>query len=119
MARQTLSKQTPVGPYPALPVSANALDINFTAADATNKEQFVPGNDTLVLVKNGHATLAKTVTFSSKADEKNRTGDLTAFSIGAGEIAMFRFKKAGWMQSDGKIYMEAESSDIKYAVIQL
>jgi hypothetical protein len=118
MARQTLSKQTPKGPYPTLPVSANALDISWTAADATNKEQFVPGNDTLVLVKND-AVAAKTVTFTSKADDKNRTGDVSAYSLGAGEIAMFRFKKAGWMQSDGKIYMEAESSDIKYAVIQL
>ena len=118
MARQTLSKQTPKGPYPALPVSANALDLAFTAADATNKEQFVPGNDTLVIVKNEGA-VARTVTFTSKVDEKNRTGDVTAYSLGAGELAMFRFKKAGWMQSDGKIYMEAEHAVIKYALIQL
>ena len=78
----------------------------------------VPGNDTLVIVKN-EGVVARTVTFSSKADEKNRTGDVTAYSLGAGELAMFRFKKAGWMQSDGKIYMEAEHADIKYAVIQL
>ena len=119
MARQTLTKIVPKGPYPALPVSANALDFVFTAADASNKEQFVPGNDTLVIIKNGHATLAKTFTLTSKADERNRTGDVTTYSLGAGEYALFRFKKAGWMQSDGKIYMEAESSDIKYAVIQL
>lgn len=118
MARQTLTKQTPKGPYPALPVSANSLDMTFTAADATNKEQFVPGNDTLVVVKN-EGVVARTVTFTSKADEKNRTGDVTAYSLGAGELAMFRFKKAGWMQSDGNIYMEAEHADIKYAVIQL
>jgi hypothetical protein len=119
MARQTLTKQTPKGPYPTLPVAVNSLDVAWTAANATDKEQFVPGNDTLVLVKNSHATLAKTITFTSKADSQNRTGDVTAYSLGAGEIAMFRFKKAGWMQSDGKIYMEAESSDISYAVIQL
>lgn len=118
MARQTLTKQTPKGPYPTLPVTANALDVAFTAADPTNKEQFVPSNDILVLIKND-AVAAKTVTFTSVKDERNRTGDVTAYSVGAGEIAMFRFKKAGWMQSDGKIYMEAESSDIKYAVIQL
>ncbi len=118
MARQTLTKQTPKGPYPALPVSANSLDMTFTAADATNKEQFVPGNDTLVVVKN-EGVVARTVTFTSKADEKNRSGDVTAYSLGAGELAMFRFKKAGWMQSDGNIHMEAEHADIKYAVIQL
>lgn len=119
MARQTIAKQTPIGPYPALPVTANSLDMTFTAAIVADKEQFVPGNDTLVIVKNDHATLAKTVTFTSKADDKNRTGDVTAYSLGALEVAMFRFKKAGWMQADGKIYMEAESTDIKYAVIQL
>jgi hypothetical protein len=118
MARQTLIKQTPKGPYPALPIAADALDVAFVAADATNKEQFVPGNDTLVLVKNDGAG-ARTVTFTSAKDDKNRTGDVTAYSIGAGKIAAFRFKKPGWMQSDGRIYMEAEHAEIKYAVIQL
>lgn len=118
MARQTLTKQTPKGPYPALPVTANSLDITFTVAIVADKEQFVPGNDTLVLVKNS-AVAAKTVTFTSKADDKNRTGDVSAYSIGAGEMIAFRFKKGGWMQSDGKIYMEAESTDISYAVLQL
>lgn len=119
MARQTLAKIVPAGPYPALPVSANALDFVFTAANATDKEQFVPGNDALLIVKNAHATLAKTFTLTSKADERNRTGDVGPYSLGAGEYALFRYKKPGWMQSDGKIYLEAESSDIKFAVIQL
>lgn len=118
MARQTLAKQSPIGPYPVLPVTAGSLDVNFTTAIVADKEQFVPGNDTLVLVKNA-AVAAKTVTFTSRADDKNRTGDVTAYSIGAGKTAMFRFKKPGWMQSDGKIYMQAESIDISYAVIQL
>lgn len=118
MARQTIAKQSPKGPYPALPVTANSLDVTFTVAIVADKEQFVPGNDTLVIVKNA-AVSAKTVTFTSKTDDKNRTGDVTAYSIGASETAMFRFKKAGWMQSDGYIYMEAESTDISYAVIEL
>ena len=37
MARQTLNKVSPLGPYPTLPVAANALDLPFTAADVTNK----------------------------------------------------------------------------------
>jgi hypothetical protein len=118
MARQTITKQTPKGPYPTLPVTANLLDVTFTVAIVADKEQFVPGNDTLVLVKNS-AVAAKWVTFTSKADDKGRTGDITQYSIGAGETAMLRLKKPGWMQSDGKIYMEAESTDISYAVIQL
>lgn len=119
MPRQTLTKIVPKGPYPALPVSVNSLDFVFTAADAVNKEQFVPGANTLLIVKNAHATLAKTFTLTSKADAKNRTGDVTTYSLGVGEYAAFLFKKDGWMQSDGRIYMEAESNDIRYAVIEI
>jgi hypothetical protein len=119
MARQLLTKLVPVGPYPALPVVANSLDLPFTAANATDKEHFIPGNDSLLIVKNDHATLAKTFIITSKANEMNRTGDVGPYSLGAGEHAVFRLKKSGWMQSDGKIRIEAESSDIKFAVIQL
>ena len=118
MARQTLTKQVPLGPYPTLPVAANALDLTETAADATNKEQFVPSGDDLVIVHNTGAS-PYTVTFTSMADDKNRTGDISAYSVGAGEIAAFRFKKPGWMQSDGRVYMEASNAAMKYAVLQL
>jgi hypothetical protein len=119
MPRQTLTKITPVGPYPTLPVSANSLDITFTAADTVNKEQFAAGADTLVLVWNTHATTTYTVTITSVADDKGRTGDVTTYSLSAGEIAAFRIRKPGWMQSDGNIYMEASNAAIKYAVLAL
>ncbi|MBI5964938.1 MAG: hypothetical protein HY863_15775 [Chloroflexi bacterium] len=120
MARQTLTKVTLLGSYPALPIAANAADVAFVAADVTNKEQIVPGGNDLIVVWNTHATNPYTVTFNSVADDKNRTGDITAYSIGAGEIAMFGpFKQTGWMQTDGKMYMEASNAAIKYAVIAL
>ena len=112
MARQTIAKQVPLGPYPSLPVAANALDLVETAADATNKEQFAPSGNDLVIIHN-------TVTFTSAADDQNRTGDVTTYSLGAGEIMAFRFKTPGWKQSDGYIYMEASNAAVKYAVIQL
>lgn len=119
MPRQTLTPVVPVGPYPTLQPAVNTLDLAFTVAIVADKEQFTPSGDDLVLVWN-KAVAAKTVTFSSAADPTTkRTGDITAYSIGAGEIAGFRFKKTGWMQSDGKIYMEAESTDIYYCVLSL
>ncbi|MDL1909693.1 hypothetical protein FBQ81_03215 [Chloroflexi bacterium CFX6] len=118
MARQTITKQLPYGPYPTLPVAANALDLVETAADVANKDQFAPSGDDLVIIHNTGAS-AYTITFTSVADEFKRTGDVTTFSLGAGEIAAFRFKKPGWMQSDGFVYIEASNAAVKWAVIQL
>ena len=123
MARNTLTKVTPVGPYPTLQPAVNSLDLTFTAADVAGdpiKEQFVPSGDDLLLVWNKHATLAKTFTISSAADDRRRTGDITAYSVGVGEIAGFRFKKqVGWRQTDGYVYIEGESADIFFCVVQL
>lgn len=119
MARQTLTKQAPKGPYVALPVTANSLDLAFSAADATNKEEFVTGADSLLIVWNTHATTPYTFTISSVADDKKRTGDIGPYTLQAGEHAQYRLKKTGFMQSNGKIYMEAENAAIKFAVIEL
>lgn len=118
MARVTLTKQIPAGPYPTLPVAANALDLTETAADVVNKEQFKPSGDDLVIAHNTGAS-AYTITFTSTADERKRTGDVSAYSLGAGEIAAFRIKKPGWMQADGFVYIEANNAAVKWAVLQL
>jgi len=118
MARASITPQVVVGAYPTLPVSANALDLAETAADVANKNQFAPSGDDLVIVHNTGAS-AYTVTFTSIADEFKRTGDISAYSVDAGEIAAFRFKKPGWNQADGKIYIEASNAAVKFAVIQL
>lgn len=117
MARQTLNKVSLLGPYPTLPVAANALDLPFTAADVTNKEQFVPSDNDLVLAWNTGAS-PYTVTITSAPDALNRTGDIATYSIGAGEIAALRIKKQGWVQPDGKVYLEASNAAVKYAIIQ-
>jgi|SRR5688572_19967878 len=117
MARVTLTKQTPVGPYPTLPVAANSLDVTFTAADTTNFEQFLADGKNLVLVRNTHATNPGTVTFTSSADPQGRTGDITTYSLGAGEVMAFLFKRPGWMQSDLYIYMQASATTMQYAVL--
>jgi len=118
MARVTITKQVPVGAYPTLPVTANALDLTETAADAANKNQFAPSGDDLVIAHNTGVG-ANTITFTSMVDEFKRTGDITAYSVGAGEIAGFRFKSPGWMQSDGYVYIEASNAEVKFTVIQL
>jgi hypothetical protein len=120
MPRQTLTKLTALGTFPALPLTANSADLTMTAADATNKEQFVAsGNDLIIAHNTGAST--RTITVTSVADgQTKRTGDITTFSLGAGEYAAFGpFGKQGWMQADGKIYLEASHAEVKFGVVQL
>lgn len=120
MARQTLTKTTVVGPYPTLQPAANSLDVTFAAAIVADKEQFVMSGNDVLLVWNTDAVNPYTFTVTSVADERNRTGDITTYSVGAGEIAAFKFSaQKGWMQSGGYCYIEASNVAIKFAVLAL
>jgi hypothetical protein len=120
MARVNVAAQTTPGAYPTLPVGANSRDVAFQAADAglMNMTPIVDGK-TLVLIQNV-AVGAKTVTFVSVADGTyHRTGDITTYSVGAGEIALFGpFKVAGWSNA-GNLWIDNEDANIKIAVITL
>ena len=120
MARQTLTKVSALGTFPTLPLTANSVDLTFVAADATNKEQFVSSGKDLVLAYNSGVS-TRTVTFTSVAHPKTgRTGDITTYSMQAGEYAVFGpFEREGWQQADGNIYMEASHADVKWIVIAL
>ncbi len=122
MARLELTPKTMLGSYPSLPLTTNTSDFVFTAAGAT----FADGAGVLLtgfeilLVYNANVA-AQTVTISSVADDLNRTGDITAYSIGAGEYAVFGpFKEKGWQQSASKkLYFAASAADVKFAVLKL
>lgn len=118
MARQTLTKTTIVGPYPAS-VPADSLDLNLQAADPVNFNQFSPGGDDLLIVQNSHAANPYTFTLTSAPDAFNRSGDITTYSLAAGEIAAFRVKTMGWVQTDGKVYLAGSNAAIKFAVVAL
>lgn len=114
MARQTLTKATAPGAY----ATAGAA-ITMTAADTVNKEQFVSTGKELVIAQNTGGS-PYTVTINSVADEYGRTGDVTAYSVAAGAIAVFGpFPVHGWRQSDDKIYLEANNTAVKFGVIAL
>lgn len=120
MPRVTLTPIAPLGPYPSLPVSANALDVTFTACNTSDKNQFSLNGPKLLLVQNSDAANPYTFTLTSKVDSRNRTGDVTTYSLAAGEIAAFKFDNGeGWMQTDGYVYLEGSNAAIKFAVINL
>lgn len=124
MARTTIpaaSIITPLGPYPTLPVSALALDLTWQAADASNLNQFALGTGKyIVLARNVHATTPFTVTLTSSADARKRSGDITTYSIAAGkQIAFLLDQQEGWIQSDGMFYLTGSDANIQFCIIRL
>lgn len=121
MARLVITGKTPPGKYPSVPLSANSADLSWTAAGATFADGAsfaMTGND-LLLVRNDNAG-AQTVTISSVVDQYNRTGDITTYSVGAGEYAVFGpIPRPGWMQDDGSLYFAASAADVSFAVVHL
>jgi len=126
MARTTLDKTTLLGSYPSLPLSANSADLTETAvtgSSGSSGNQIAWGDfgRLFVIVHNTHATNAYTVTFTSLASSStlNRSGDISAYSVGAGEIAVFLFERNGWYQSDAMLYCEGENAAIKIGCVGL
>ena len=115
-----LTRQTVYGPYPGT-ISANQLDFTWVAGsiEAATPTTFVcTGNELLLFHNNG--AQAYTTTITSVADEYNRTGDITAYSIGAGEFAAFKFTNvAGWRNSSGLVSFIVENASVDVAILDI
>lgn len=118
MPRTTLTKTTALGSYGDYSVG-NAADLTMAAGDVANKNQFAATGDEVVIAHNTGGS-AHTLTVTSTADPYGRTKDISAYSIGAGEYAVFGpLELTGWVQSDGKIYLEVDHADVKLGVVKL
>lgn len=107
------------GPFPSLPVSADALDAVFAAADVANKNQWLPTGKDLLIAWNSGAS-PYTISLTSAADPQGRTGDIAPYSLAAADIAVIGpIGSVGWVQSDGYVYVEASNAAVKFAVISL
>lgn len=115
MARQTLTKTTAPGSY-----ASGGVAVTMTAEDATNHSQFVANGNDVIVVQNTDSG-SHTWTLSSVADPFGRTASgPTSESIAAGAIRIFGpLQLTGWVQSDGKVYLAADSALVKFGVIQL
>jgi hypothetical protein len=99
-------------------IAGNSLDVVFEAGDSSNKNKFKTTGKEVVLIQNV-AVAAKTVTFKSVADERNRKGDITAYSLGASEFMLVGpFPLVGWADGNGEVIVEPESVDVKFLVIR-
>ena len=118
-ARVTMTAQSPPTILAGSP-AADALDIAFTAADATNKQEVVLTGNEILVFWNTHASTAYTVTINTVADSLGRTGDVTAYSLAAGEIGWYGpIPTGGYAQSNGKLYFEANNASVKFAVLKI
>ncbi len=118
MPRITHTVQVPLGSIGDYSVG-DAADIAFLAADVANQEQFASTGKEHILARNvGGGPFLITVT--SVNDPFNRTGDITDYSLGAGEFAILGpFDRTGWKQADGFIFFEANNVAIEFAVIRI
>jgi len=119
MARTTLTKVATGGNFPTIPLTADSADIPMTVADTSNFNQFLPTGNELVIAHNTGAS-TYTVTITSVAAGNNRTGDITTYSLAAGDYAVFGpFRREGWMQSDGYVYLQATNAAVKFGIVTL
>ena len=121
MPRTNVALTTPIGSYPVLPVAANAADAVQVAADVANGNQIPFGSAArlLVLVFNSHAATPYAFTVTSSLDAFNRTGDITAYDVQAGEIIPLVLNRDGWRQTDGNLYISGTNAAVKFVAIQL
>lgn len=118
MPRTALTVQTLKGPHPGT-VAADALDIVWTAADDANLNDFLYTGREIILVRNDNVG-AQTITLTSKLSSLQRLGTVLDYSLAAGEYAAFWAGDiAGWLQSDGKFYLEASANDVFFAILRL
>lgn len=117
MARTQLTPVT-VG-WQDADVSANELDYTWTAADDVNGNAFAPTGKEILLARNTDVG-AQTVTIPAADDAIGREGEITAYSIGAGEEARFgRFRPSDWAQNDGNVHVDASDAAVEFLLLKL
>ena len=116
MARTLVAKTTLLGAYGTY--TAGAADVVLAGADLANKNYVVLEEGDIVIAYNTNVG-AQTVTIDSVANEQGRTGDITAYSLAAGDIAVFGpFRFEGWRNATtGFLDLEASHAEVLLGVI--
>lgn len=120
MAATALTVQSIKGAFDA--IAANGADFTLAAADVANGNKFTCTGREILIAQNTDGVNPYTVTITSVADEKNRTGSISAYSLAAGEFAVFGVgltNSKGWQQTDGTILVSGENVAVKFAVLRL
>lgn len=115
MARADITKTLSPGKRP--PTTGGTV-VTWQAADTTNFEQVSLTDQDSLLVWNSHASTGYTYTVTSVPDEYGRSGDMTTIALAAGVFHVVgNGMAAGWLQTNGKLYLQASNAAVKWAVI--
>ena len=119
MPRVTITPIDPKGPHPGI-VAAEALDFSFANSDTAQGNQFVGSGHDLLLIFNNDAA-AQTFTLTSVNDPFKRQRDITAYSLGIGEYAVFYFGSlVGWKQAAGGfIFLDTSVDNVQFTVVKI
>jgi hypothetical protein len=120
MAETALTVQELKAPFDD--ISAGDLDFTQAAADVANGNKFTCTGRELIFAENTDGANPYTVTVTSVPDEKNRSEDITTYSLAAGDkimIAVGLTNAKGWKQTDGTILISASNLAIEFAVLRL
>jgi len=119
MAETAITVQVPEGPFDT--ASAGDLDHTWGASDAVNGNSIATNGRVLILLSNTQAG-AQTVTVTSVTSDKNRTGDITTYSMAAADYAVLTqglITEKGWRDSSGNIILTTSHADVLIAAIRL
>ena len=118
MARVTHTAVVLLGAYGDYSV-ANSADYSYLAADVANMEQVVLTGKEIIIARNVDAS-PHTITITSVNDPFGRAENIASYSLGANEFAVFgNFQLTGWIQTDGKLYFQADNVNIEFAVLKI
>ena len=122
MTATVVTPQTIIAPFGSTSGSAGSHDWTFADSTAATTDAWTcNGTDILLAFHSGSAG-AHTLTITSQNDEKNRTEDITDYSMAAGDYAAFGCgltNSKGWKDSSGKITVTTSDVEIKLAVLRL
>lgn len=118
MARLDIVPATVINGFPTLPLAADSADFVFSnPAVAADGISYTSSGREVLLVQN---TSGGALTFTVASSPLNgRTGDITAYSLGAGEFAAIMVSGAGWEQASRKVFAVGSTTGIKFAVLRL
>ena len=121
MARLLLTVQQIIPKYPVTPLVANVADFTWTTAgaDFADGVRFPMQGREIILIRNDNGG-AQTVTVESVVDPYARTTDITTYSVGIGEYAIFSaLAISGWRQTNGEMWLTASATDVFFAILRL
>ena len=114
-----LTVQTIKGPFDA--IAAGGADFTL-AAGSTDGDTFQCTGREILIAYNSDGANPYTITITSVDDEKGRSEDIAAYSLAAGDYAVFGVgltNAKGWKNSSGLVAVDVENVAVKWAVLRL